>query len=146
MRKRDDKIQKLGQVPLFSRCSEKELLRLGSIADEVDLAPGTTLCRQGSFGRECFFLVEGEADAFVGEQWVATLKAGDTIGEMALLDREPRSATVVTTTPAKAYVIDGTRFTALIDDVPSITRAILSEMSSRIRQLDGWKATHGARA
>ena len=146
MRKRDIKIQKLSEFPLFRRCNDRELARLGSIADEVVLEPGTTLCRQGSFGRECYFLIDGEADAFVGEQWVATLTAGDSIGEMALLDREPRSATVVTSTAARAYVIDASRFTALIDEVPSITRAILSEMSARIRALDGWKASHAARA
>jgi CRP/FNR family transcriptional regulator, cyclic AMP receptor protein len=143
MRKRDIKIEKLSQVPLFSRCSDRELAHLASIADEVHLEPGTTLCRQGSFGRECFFLVEGEADAFVNDRWVASLGPGATIGEMALLDREPRSATVVTTTSARAYVIDASRFTALIDEIPSITRAILSEMSNRIRKLDGWKVAHG---
>jgi CRP/FNR family transcriptional regulator, cyclic AMP receptor protein len=137
MRTRDEKIERLATVGLFGSCSRKDLQKLARITDQVDLAVGTELCRQGKAGRECFVLLEGEADVLVEGQVVAQVTAGQTVGEMSLLDRRPQSATVVATTPITAYVIQAGQLTGLIEETPSVALALLRELSGRIRDLGG---------
>jgi CRP-like cAMP-binding protein len=134
--KKDLKIERLSQVELFQRCSAAELQHLATIADEVSLPAGHVLCAEGRVAQECFVLVQGEAVVEIGGAEVAVIGPGETIGEMGLLERKPRSATVRAATPVSAYVIARSRFDDLLERYPSVARLILAELSGRLRAAD----------
>jgi CRP-like cAMP-binding protein len=132
----DAKAERLGQVRLFRHCSPKELAKLASVADEVELGEGRALCRQGEVARACYVVVEGVADVQVGTEVVGRVGPGECVGEMGLIDAHPRSATVIARTPMRLYEIEARRFDGLIAKVPCIARNLLRDLSSRIRDLD----------
>ena len=82
--------------------------------DPVRLAPGQTLFREGETGDCMYVLLEGSADVFVGEVLVESATPGALLGEMALVDSSPRTATVVATMPARLARIDERRFHFLV--------------------------------
>lgn len=126
------KIELLKSVPLFASCSKSELRRLASIADEIDLRKGTVLTREGRTGHEFFVLIDGTARVTKGTRKVADLGAGDWLGEIALLTRAPRTATVTATSPVRALVVSDRDFRQLVGDVPSIAMKVLSCVAERL--------------
>ncbi|MGE3619751.1 MAG: cyclic nucleotide-binding domain-containing protein [Acidimicrobiia bacterium] len=126
----------LASVPLFSACTRKELQHVAQTTDELDVAAGTVLCEQGAIGREAFVVVEGTATVRRSGRKVATLGPGTCIGELALLDHGPRTATVVADTPMTVLVIGPREFAGLLESVPSIARKLLQSLAARIRDLD----------
>src|SRR3546814_3564362 len=91
---RQNHLDHLASVPLFSACPKKELQAVAKASDQVDLPAGRVLCEQDSIGREAFVILEGSADVRRNNRKVATLWPGDCVCEMALLDHGPRTATV----------------------------------------------------
>ena len=75
----------MAKVPLFAHCSKRDLARIGTLADEIDLAPGRTIMREGERGREFFVILEGEVDVRRDSRLLASLKTGDFLGEIALV-------------------------------------------------------------
>jgi CRP-like cAMP-binding protein len=132
----DAKIERLGKVELFRLCSPKELHRLATIADEAILEAGQVFCRQGEVALACYVIVDGAATVTVGGQPVGVVGPGETVGEMGLIDRRPRSATVVARTPMQVYAIDARRFDSVLAETPGFARNLLRELSRRIRELD----------
>ena len=126
------KIELLKSVPLFAGCSKAELRRLASIADEIDLRQGTVLTREGRTGHEFFVLIDGTASVVKGGRKVAELVAGDWLGEIALLTREPRTATVTATSPLRTLVITDREFRRLVSEVPSIAMKVLGGVAERL--------------
>jgi hypothetical protein len=92
--------------------------------------------RQREHGRDFFLIVDGSVRIEYNGQAVAQLGNGDFIGEMSLLDGQPRSATVVTETPTLCLVISGRSFDDLVDSMPSLGRRMLAILSRRIRDLE----------
>lgn len=123
----------LGDLPLFSACTARELSRIASVARRVDADRGDVLASEGRPGRLFYVIEKGTARVVVGEREVARLGAGESFGEMALLDQGPRSATVVAQEPMTLYVIDANDFSQLLDDVPFLTRKLLRGVSNRLR-------------
>jgi CRP-like cAMP-binding protein len=80
-------------VPLFSHCSNKELIELSSLTTTLRMPAGKVVVRQGEPGKEFIVIVEGKATVSIDDQAVATLGPGDFFGEIALLDGGPRTAT-----------------------------------------------------
>jgi CRP-like cAMP-binding protein len=104
--------------------------------DELILPAGKVLCEQGTTGREAFVLVEGTAEVQINGKKVATVGPGSCVGELALLDHRPRTATVVAETDVTALVIGIREFGAIVDEVPSMTHKLLRALAARIRELD----------
>ena len=121
------------RVPLFSGCSPKDLERLARATDEVRLDAGTTMTRQGDIGREAFVLLEGEAEVQRDGTTVARVGPGSVIGELALLDGGPRSATVVATTPVEVLVLTRPAFNAVLDEIPTLAHRLLVTLAHRLR-------------
>jgi CRP/FNR family cyclic AMP-dependent transcriptional regulator len=133
---RQSHLDQLASVSLFSACSKKELEAGARATDEVTVPAGRTLCEEGSAGREAFVLVEGTASVQINGTPVATLGPGSCVGELALLDHGPRTATVVAETDLTALVIGVREFSAILDEVPPIAHKLLQALASRIRELD----------
>jgi CRP/FNR family cyclic AMP-dependent transcriptional regulator len=128
----NQKIDLIRKVPLFARCSRAELKEISMLADEIDLHEGKELTRQGSPGREFFVLLEGSADVTKDDRKVNTLGPGDFFGEIALVSHEPRTATVIATSPVRALVITDRSFRRLLDDAPRVQDKVMEAMAERL--------------
>jgi len=142
MAPRNDYLAKLGEVPLFASFSKKDLQRMAKASDEVTVEAGRVLVDQGRTGHEFFLLLEGTASVKKNGRKVATLKAGQYFGEMALLDRGPRTATVVADTDVRVLVVGQREFSGVLDTVPSLAHKILATMAGRLRDADAKALTH----
>ncbi|HTW99517.1 MAG TPA: cyclic nucleotide-binding domain-containing protein [Acidimicrobiales bacterium] len=123
----------LAAVPLFSACSRVELRSISRLGTAVEARHGSLLTEQGSSGSEFCLLLAGKARCLVDGRQVAMLEAGDFFGEMALLDRGPRRATVVADGPVSLLVLDAREFGRLLDASPSIARKLLVAFAERTR-------------
>ena len=114
----DTKIDLIKGVPLFADASKGELAQVAAIADQVDLPAGRTLIKEGESGREFFILIDGEADVTQGGEKIGRMMGpGDFFGEIALVSKAPRTATITTTTPVRALVITDRAFRQLLEAV-----------------------------
>ena len=129
---RDQKADLIKGVPLFARCSRKELAAVASVADEIDFPAGKELTREGARGREFFVLLEGTVDVKRGGRRINRLQGGDFFGEIALISRSPRTATVVTTSPVRSLVITDRSFRTLLERSPDIQLKVLEALAERI--------------
>ena len=129
---RNTKVDMIKHVPLFERCSKKNLQQVASIADEIDVAEGRALTREGRAGYEFFVLVDGTADVTQKGKRISTLGPGDFFGEIALVSRIPRTATVTTTSPARALVISAHDFRSLVDRSPAVALQVLEAVAERL--------------
>jgi CRP-like cAMP-binding protein len=133
---RNAKVELLRSVSLFSACSNRELTRIASLADEIEVPEGRVLIRQGEPGREFFVIVEGKAKVLRRGRRAKTLGPGAGIGELSLLDQGPRSATVTATSDMYLLVLDSRSFSSLIAEVPSVTGKIFRVMAERLRDAE----------
>ncbi len=132
MLRKNAKIELLKRVPLFERCSQRELAQIAMLADELDLPSPRDLTREGGSGFEFIILVDGEADVVRGGRVVNELRPGDFVGEIALVSGKPRTATVRTRGPSRVLVITASGFRTLMRDVPSIKDKVLAAVTARI--------------
>ena len=132
MLRRNEKVELIKRVPLFSNCSKRELDQIAHIADEIDLREGKEMTREGSRGREFFVLLEGNADVTKNGRRVNQLTAGDFFGEIALVSDSPRTATVTATSPVRALVVTDRAFRRLLDGSPEIQRKVLMALAERL--------------
>jgi len=130
--RKNAKIELMKSVPLFARCSKRELTEVASIADELDLDAGSTLTKQGARGQEFVVIAEGAADVVRNGKKVNTLGSGDFLGEIALITAQPRTATVKTTAPTRILVISASDFRRLLRRTPSIQQKVLAALAERL--------------
>lgn len=128
----NEKTALIKSVPLFQHCSKKELADVASIADELDLPEGKVLTREGDRGREFFVLVDGTVEIRRGGEKLDDLGPGDFFGEIALITKGPRTATVTATSPIEALVIEGRAFRALLDRTPGIAVKVMLALAERV--------------
>jgi len=129
-------LESLKNVALFSGCSKKELEKVAKAADEIDMAEGALIVDQGQTGREAFIILSGDVTIKRNGRKIASLGAGDVVGELSLLDHGPRTATAVCATDCTLLVIDQRRFINVLDDVPSIAHKLMGALAARIRDMD----------
>jgi CRP/FNR family cyclic AMP-dependent transcriptional regulator len=92
---------RLKTIPIFSHLSDEEAKRLAAFATETSVADGHILIKQGDYSTELIAIEEGTADVVQDGEKIASLKDGDLIGEMGLIEREPRNADVIATSPMR---------------------------------------------
>jgi len=128
-----EKARFLGQVPLFSYCSQRELAKVAKVANELELPAGHTLIQEEAEVAYSFFvLVEGAAEVRRGDRRVAALGPGDCFGELALLLRRPRTATVTLTAPSRLLTISAHNFRPLLMTSPEIQFKLLEALAERL--------------
>ena len=136
MARKDDKLNHLGRMWLFSGCSKKELTTIGRASDEVQVPAGKVLVEEGKPGHEFFLLLSGQASVKHGKRKIATLGPGRYFGEMALLHRGLRNATVVTDADSTLLVLGQREFSGVLDEIPGLAHKLLAAMAARLREAD----------
>ncbi len=129
---KDGKVELLKKVPLFSKLDKKGLQDVAHIADELDLPAGKEMATEGDRGREFFVLLDGEAEVTKRGTRINTMKKGDFFGEIALVTKMPRTATVTATTDVDVLVITERDFDALLKKSPEIGRSIAEALAERV--------------
>ncbi len=131
-----DKVGLLKQVPLFSTLSKRQLSLIARYTDDTTAIAGQVIAEEGAEGEEFFLLVEGTATVTRNGHEIATLRAGDFFGEMALLDGQSRSAAVRVDEDSTLLAIHQRDFDYLLDEVPGIAREMLATVTRRLREAD----------
>ncbi len=126
----------LKDIWLFSGCSGSELRKIKASLDELVVPAGKVLVEEGRIGQEFFIIVDGTAKVTRNGRKVATLGPGSHFGELALLDRRPRSASVISESDLDVLVMSQRQFNGLLESVPTIARKMLSALATRLREAD----------
>jgi CRP-like cAMP-binding protein len=126
----------LAEVPLFATLSRRDLGRLVKAGHEVTYPPGTELTSDADRG-VCFFVIaDGEARVDVKGTEVRRLGPGQYFGEMALIDRSTRSATVTAVTDVRCFVMTQWQFRPFATEHPDVAWALLEAMVRRVREAE----------
>jgi CRP/FNR family cyclic AMP-dependent transcriptional regulator len=130
----DTKVQALKAVPLFEGLSRKELVQLARVSEDLEVEPGTVLCKEGEIGHEFFVIVDGKVKITRKGRTVATRGGPDFVGEIALLEDIPRTASVTAQTPLRLFVLTRRDFRHLLDENPSVERKVLRALARRLAE------------
>ena len=133
MSERDPKVELLSKVPIFAGCSEDQLRDITRLLTPVDVKAGTTLARQGDYGKEFFVIIEGTAAVLRDGVELAKLGAGDVVGEISIIDGGQRTATVVADTDMLVEVATHPEFAGLLDRAPEIAVNMLPALAALVR-------------
>jgi CRP/FNR family cyclic AMP-dependent transcriptional regulator len=126
----------LSNIWLFAACSARDLRKVRQSLDEISVEAGEVLCEEGTTGHEFFLIVKGTAAVRRKGRKVVTLGPGKWFGELALLDRGPRSATIEAETDMELLVLEQRHFLGLLDTMPTLGRKMLGALAKRLREAD----------
>ena len=132
----DDKLELLQRVPLFAGLDREGLEEIGRIAEEIEAREGTVLTHEGRQEGYFFVIVSGSVRVDRGGQTINTMGPGDFLGEIALLDGGPRTATATTDEPSRLLKITNDDFRRLVDRSPAVRTAVLEAAGARLRAMD----------
>jgi len=126
------------QVPIFAELDAEDLEELASIVEERRVAADKDLFREGDVGDAVYLIVKGRVRVFVGggerpETTINELGPGACIGEMAVLDASPRSASVRALEPTRTLRVPGEEFKRVMSERPEMSEAIVAELVRRMR-------------
>jgi CRP/FNR family cyclic AMP-dependent transcriptional regulator len=127
-----DAVAMLAEIPLFATLSRRHLGKIARIATTKRYAAGSPLVRAGGPATAFFVILSGSARVDTPEGGVE-LEMGDFFGEMAVIDGEPRSATVVAVSEVWVMVISRTKFLAVLAAEPKIALAVMATLTRRLR-------------
>lgn len=134
MRSKRELTEVLAAVELFARCGRSELKTVARHVETVRLEPGVDLTRQGDAGDAFYVIIDGQARVTVDGETVNTLGPGQYFGELALLDGEPRSATVTSETDLDVAVLGLRMFRTLVREFPDIAVQLLAGLAAALRE------------
>jgi CRP-like cAMP-binding protein len=123
-------------VPLFAGLQPSELNRVAAAMQLLDVVAGELICAQGDPGYQFYVIAAGEVVVERHGHAVAKLHAGDYFGELALLDRGPRSATVRALTDSRLFVLHKQSFTIVLEEVPAVAQKLLGVLATRLREAE----------
>jgi CRP-like cAMP-binding protein len=122
---------RLKQLPLFASLSDKEREKVARWADEVDVPEGKHLVDEGQFAYEFFVIEDGTAEVRKGEEKLAELGPGDFFGEIALIESDRRTASVIASSGLRAIVMTRRDFRAMQTELPSVASTIRQALEER---------------
>lgn len=129
-------IDRLRTVAIFRGLEEKELERIVAVGKEVHFDAGKVVAQQDGGAAGFHLIMDGQVSVDVDGRQRARLGAGTYFGEMSLLDGLPRSATVKAEEPTTTFALTSWQFLPLLDEYPSISRALLVELCARLRRVE----------
>lgn len=136
MLRKKERLSYLKAVPVLAALNDKELALVDRLAERLDVAAGSDLMRQGQLGHEFYVLLTGKAEVLRDGMSLAVLGPGDHVGELALLDPQPRTATVTVTEDATVLELTQREFWQLLEDVPVVARKVLQGLARRLHAHD----------
>lgn len=128
-----DRVALLRRAPLFSATPGRVLAGMAPLLDEVSFAAGETIIAEGAVEDWLFVLLSGDVEVIRADGRVR-MHAGDVIGELAVLDPEPRAATVVALTDVSAFRLDKRDFDEALHTRPEIARGVITALARRLRE------------
>lgn len=131
-------IDHLSAVPLFRGLPESAMEAVAGLASEAHFADGETVTREGDEGDAFFVVVDGRLDVSRNGMTLRELGPGDFVGEIALIDGRPRSATVTASGPVKSLVIRRPAFMELMDRYGAVRLGVLMALTERVRSDEEW--------
>ena len=133
----DPSLDLIRGVPLFAEADESFLQRLAGEFMERTYAAGETIAEEGEAGRTFIVIERGEVTVTVHGEEVGRLGPGDSFGEMALIDKSARSATVKADTEVHGYQLPVWSFRPLVESHPEMAWALLEALAERVREAEG---------
>lgn len=127
-------IDLLRHTPLFSGFTDDELNDVAKLATKLEIAPGEIVIEQGRFGEACFVISEGTAAVYINDQFVTTVREYTAVGEMALLERRPRNATIVAETPMILAEFKVDDFRKLLSKYPTTELRVTELLTRRLSE------------
>jgi CRP/FNR family cyclic AMP-dependent transcriptional regulator len=131
----DTKVEALKRAPLFDGLSRKDLTQLARVSEDLEIPEGKTLTKEGEIGHEFFVIVDGDVEVKRKGRKLGTRGAGDFIGEIALLEQMPRTATVTAKSPLRVFVLTSKDFHHLLEENPNVERKVLRTLAKRVADL-----------
>lgn len=136
-----ERLLMLQSVPLFSAMTLEQLEAIHSCLTEQHYTKGEVIFNEGDIGDEMYIVADGQVEILLnlnsGEPiHLATMQAGSYFGEMAVLDRDPRSAAARVSEDARLFVLKGEQLKELIYVMPEIAFTIFRVLSERLRRSD----------
>jgi CRP-like cAMP-binding protein len=128
-----EKVAILQSVNIFSQTPAAVLASVAAIAEVVDIEAGQTFIHEGDLADSLYVIVEGEVRVHSGDKAILTLGPGKSVGELAVLDPEPRVASVTAISPTRLFRIAGDAFAEVMADRPEIASGIIRALCQRIR-------------
>jgi CRP-like cAMP-binding protein len=132
-----DRLLFVRQVPIFKELRDDFILRLASVMDELSFPMNYTIFQAGDEGRALYILVSGRVKVHIGNQLLAIFPQGQSFGEMAVFDAQPRSASATTLEPCECLELTQEQLYEAIEETPEIAINIIGVLSRRIRELNG---------
>ena len=135
----NDKVAILRGVPLFADLEERSIQAVALLAREVRFKAGEAFMLEGEIGDEFYLIIDGTVRIDRGEKTIRSMIAGGFLGEIALLERRPRTATATAVTDVTALEIRSHEFERLMDTLPAVHRRIRAAVDRRERGRD-WES------
>jgi CRP-like cAMP-binding protein len=132
--RQSDKIDALRRIPLFADLSKRQLAFLARQVTEMRVEAGTVLVKEGDRGREAMVITSGSAVVQRGGRTVDEISPGDVVGEMSLLTRQPRNATVIATSEVGLLLMTDREFADVLAANPDVSLKVLRTMAERLGQ------------
>lgn len=129
-----ERVALLQGVDIFAETPAHVLASVARIVEEVELLPGEKFIREGDTDNCLYIVIDGEVRVHHGEHTLLVLGPGKTVGELALLDPEPRSASVTAVDNAFLFRIDKIPFDEVMADRPEIAQGVIRTLTRRIRE------------
>ena len=123
----------LSKLEFFEGFTDDELKKVLAMAENVSADAGAILMEQGDVGQEAFVICSGQAGVFVNGHRVAAIGPGSAVGEMALLDRHPRSATVKALTDLELLSFHADKFQKLLESMPKAATRVMAQLNEKLR-------------
>ncbi|MGJ5673291.1 MAG: Crp/Fnr family transcriptional regulator [Nostochopsis sp.] len=124
------------RVPIFKELRDDFIVRLTSVMDELSFPGNYTIFHEGDEGRSLYIVVSGKVKVHIGKQQLAIFSKGESFGEMAVFDAQPRSASATTLEACECLELTQEQLYEAIDEIPEIAVNIIGILSRRIRELN----------
>jgi CRP/FNR family transcriptional regulator, cyclic AMP receptor protein len=129
-----ERVSFLKSVDLFTDTPDHILASVAAIIREMHLDPGTLFIREGDLGDCMYIVVDGQVQVHKGDRSIIELGPGSSVGELAVLDPEPRAASVSAMSEVLLFRIDKQPFDEVMADRPEIARSVIRALCERIRE------------
>ena len=136
MARTDPVLAMLSKVDLFEALNTGDLRRIRDAGKQLDFPAGEELTVQGKPGGRFFLILDGEVDISVGGRRLRTFGPGEYLGEISLIDGEPRSASAVATTPVSTWSLASWNFRPLLRTYPSVAEKVMLLLCRRLRDAE----------